>query len=496
MHDWEAVMRLHRAGVPKKAIARNLNMSKNTVKSLIKKKEPPKYEREYYPTKIDNYKEQIREWYLSPQYDFIGTRIYRELKKRGYEGGVNPIYRYLLTLKEEKNEITKRATIRIETPFGDQAQFDWSPYKVEIDGDLNEVNCFTMILSASRKKAIVFSKSVDADSIYEAIEELFRDLGGVTKELIIDNPKALVISHEKDKEVKYNDSALMLSMHLGTELNACRPYRARTKGKVEKPYQYIEEQFIKGSSFKSMTELNLSAKEFIKTWNKEINGTTRRSPDDMFLEELEYLMPLPSKRFLNTDLSKRKVSLDSMISVDSNKYSVPVKYADKSVRIRKVYGFKLVIYNEALDKIAEHELIAGKGKNTVVDSHYREIQNLVPKSIPEIKRQFVATFELGEEYFERTASILKQPSFHARGFLKLKELYDISDLNKILSYCLENKIYRIESIKEVIKEKYLEIILNHNQLDPQKNESLVDIAKTTDFEGLIRDISYYEGGQN
>ncbi|WP_207755119.1 IS21 family transposase [Alkaliphilus hydrothermalis] len=496
MHDWEAVMRLHRAGVPKKAIARSLNMSKNTVKSLIKKKKPPKYEREYYPTKIDSYKDQIREWYLNPQYDFIGTRIFRELKQRGYEGSINPIYRYLLTLKEEKDEITKRATIRVETPYGDQSQFDWSPYKVDIGGKLTEVHCLTMILSASRKKAVVFSKSVDGDSIYEAIEELFRDLGGVTKELIIDNPKALVISHEKDKEVKYNESTLMLSMHLGTELNACRPYRARTKGKVEKPYQYIEEQFIKGSSFKSMIELNFAAKEFINTWNKEINGTTKRSPDDMFLEEIEYLLPLPNKRFMNTNMCKRKVSLDSMVSVDSNKYSVPVKYVDKSVRIRKVYGFRLEIYTEALEKIAEHEIITGKGKNTVVDSHYWEIQNLVPKSIPEIKRQFVATFELGEEYFKRTASILKQPSFHARGFLKLRELYDVADLNKILNYCLESEIYRIESIKEVIKEKYLEIILNHNQLDPQENESLSDIAKTTEFEGLIRDISYYEGGQN
>ncbi len=381
-------------------------------------------------------------------------------------------------------------------PYGDQAQFDWSDYKVEIGGSLTQVHCFTMILSATRKKAIVFSKSVDADSIYEAVEELFMDLGGVTKELIIDNPKALVISHEKGKEVKYNEGALKLSMHLGTELNACNPYRARTKGKVEKPYQYIEEQFIKGKSFQSMTELNIVAKEFIKDWNKEINGTTKRIPDEMFLEEIEYLLPLPSNKFLNTDLNKRKVSLDAMVSVDANKYSVPVKYVNKSVKIRKVYGYKLEIYNEAMDKIAEHEIIEGKGKNKVVDEHYHKIKNLVPKSIPEIKRQFISTFELGEEYFEKTAPILRQPSFHAREFLKLKELYDIKDLNKILSYCIDRQVYRIEDIKEVIKEKYLEIVLNNTQGDPHENSVLDHIAKTTELEGLVRDISYYEGGQN
>ncbi len=495
MHDWEAVMRLYRAGVPKKAIARNLKMSKNTVKSLIKKKKPPKYEREYYPTKIDDYKDQIREWYLNPRYDFIGTRIYRELKKKGYEGSINPIYRYLLTLKEEKNEINKKATNRFETPYGDQSQFDWSPYKLEIGGVLTEVNCLTMILSASRKKAILFSKAVDADSIYDAIEELFTDLGGVTKELVIDNPKTLVTSHKKDKETQYNEGALKLSMHLGTELNACKPRRARTKGKIEKPYQYIEEQFIKGNSFKSMTELNIAAKEFINQWNKEIHGTTKRVPDDMFLEEIEYLLPLPGNKFLNTDLNKRKVSLDSMISVDGNKYSVPVKYVDKTVKIKKTYGYKLEIYNESLDKIAEHEITEGKGKNKIIDNHYAEIKNLVPRSIPEIKRQFISTFEFGNEYLEKTAPILKQPSFHAREFLKLKELYDIKDLNKVLSYCLEHQIYKIENIKKVIKEKYLEIILDVSENTPRNNEAVASISKISELEGLTRDLSYYEGGQ-
>ncbi len=117
MHDWETVMRQYRAGIPIKAIARNLKMSKNTVKNLIKKKEPQKYERECYATKIDKYKDKIREWYLNPKYDFIGTRIYRELKQIGYEGSINPIYRYLLTLKEEKNEIYQKATVRVETPL-------------------------------------------------------------------------------------------------------------------------------------------------------------------------------------------------------------------------------------------------------------------------------------------------------------------------------------------------------------------------------------------
>ncbi|MCT4595670.1 MAG: IS21 family transposase [Anaeromicrobium sp.] len=302
VHDWVTVHKLFKKGTPIKKIARDLGMSKNTVKRLIKLDQEPKYSREYYATKLDSYKEKIQDWHLNPEYDYNGTRIFRELKKIGYTYSIGPVYRYLRTLKEDKMNVPKKATVRIETPLGDQAQFDWSPYKVKLAGEIKEVYCFTMILSASRKKAIVFSLKADGEAIYEAIQELFTDLGGVTKELLIDNPKALVLENKSGQEPVYNINALRLAMHIGTELNSCQPYRARTKGKIEKPYQYIEEQFIKGSSFDSMEELNEEGKSFIAQWNEEVHGTTKRIPNEMYKEEKHTLLPLKNTRLIHKHL--------------------------------------------------------------------------------------------------------------------------------------------------------------------------------------------------
>ena len=110
-----------------------------------------------------------------------------------------------------------------------------------------------------------FSLRQDADAIYEAVQELFDELGGVTLELLIDNPKAFVLENnpKSEDEVKYNPHALLMAANLGTELNACPCYWPRKKGKVERPFNYIEEQFIKGSSFSSMEELNRRGKEFV-----------------------------------------------------------------------------------------------------------------------------------------------------------------------------------------------------------------------------------------
>jgi transposase len=487
VHDWIAVKRLHKNGVKIKQIARQLKMSKNTVKKLIKKETEPEYQRRNYPTKIDKYKEQIAIWYLNPEYDYIGTRIFKELKKLGFQGSDGPMYRYLRTLKAEKREVSRKATVRFETPVGDQAQYDWSPYKMVIGNEIKEIYCFTMILAASRMKSIVFSLSVDADAIYEAIQELFYDLGGVTKELLIDNPKALVLENEADSEPKFNFDALRLATHLGTELNPCNPYRAKTKGKIEKPYQYIEEQFIKGNSFTNMTELNAAGKTFIKQWCGQIHGTTKRIPEEFHHEELPHLMPLPQKKFFRQALTKRLVSLDSLVSIDGKKYSVPVKYVDKNVLYRIIYGYKVEIYDLKMNLIVTHEINTGHRDVTKLDEHYEAIAGKVPKSLPEIKRQFMASFKNGAEYLNGASKVLDQTGYHARQILKLKELYSAQSLDTILAYAIENGYYHIDEIKEVLRDKYIDLVLK-GKLDAAACSDI------TDGNSLIRDLSYYEGG--
>lgn len=223
LEDWAAVHRVYKQTKSKRGTARILKISKNTVKKLLELKTPPKYHRTQYSSKIEHYKERIIEWRCEPNL-FNGTRIFRELKKCGYTGSIGPIYRFLNKVDEDVGgQISKKATVRHESPPGDQAQFDWSDYDVIVGNKYQKVYCFAMILAASRKKAVCFSLKVDAHAIYEAIQELFDDLGGVTLELLVDNPKALVIDNnpKSEEEIKYNTHALMMAKHLGTELNAC-----------------------------------------------------------------------------------------------------------------------------------------------------------------------------------------------------------------------------------------------------------------------------------
>jgi len=488
LQDWAAVQKLHKQKKNVTEIARTLGISRTTVYKLIEVKQEPVYRRTDYPCKVRPYAEQIIEWRTNLEFDFNGTRIYRELKKLGYTSSISPVYRFLSRVDENKGVLSKKVTVRFETPVGDQAQFDWAEYQIWVGGRKRTVYCFSIILAACRKKAVCFSMKSDAYAIHEAIQELFEDLGGVTLELLIDNPKALVIENNprNEEEIEYNPKALLLAKHLGTELNACHCYWPKTKGKVEKPFSYIEEQFVKGNRFKSMEELNIKGKVFVNDWCKEVHTTTRRIPNEFYeKEEKGALQPLPRERFgIKKQLKKRIISYDSFISVSTNKYSLPVKYAGKHVMYRLVYGFRIEVYTMDMEHIITFEEDNGKHGTYSKDEHYADIK-VVSRSIPQIRRDFSGIFKNGQKYLDAAGRKFDQPTHHARKILQLLDLYDANHLDKILAYGLEHDILDIKSIKNLIKEKGYEII--HGQ----ENMALAEAA-STQLDGLTRSCDYYE----
>lgn len=491
LEDWAAVQKVYKQTKSKRATAGILGISRNTVKRLLRLSEPPAYQRTVYKTKVDDFKELIIEWRCDP-YCFNGTRILRELKKRGYTGSLTPIYRFLNKVDEDVgDQISKKATVRHESPPGDQAQFDWTEYNVLIGSRYHKVYCFSMILSASRKKAVCFSLNSDGDAIYEAIQELFHDLGGVTLELLIDNPKALVIENnpKSSEEIRYNPHAMMMAKHLGTELNACPCYWPRKKGKIERPFNYIEEQFIKGNSFATMEELNQRGKKFIDEWCDEKHTTTKRIPNQHYLlEEQQALLPLPLTRYRTKQMQKRIISPDSYVSINSNKYSVPVKYVGKTVLFRIIYGFKIEIY-DAKENFILCLAVSDKRHDTITDSkHYEAIAKKVSSSIPQIRRDFTARYSNGARYLEVAGRKFDQPTHYARRIMELQELYDDSVLDCFIGIAVDENKMDIKSFRTLLRDYNS----GKRTMMQKPSDDIKSANDCTENSALTRECSYYE----
>ena len=489
--DWAAVQKVYKQTASKRATAEVLGISRNTVRRLLNMTEAPVYHRTFYMSKLNDYKELIIEWRCEP-YNFNGTRIFRELKEQGYTGSIGPLYRFLRKVDEDVgNHISKKATVRHESPPGDQAQFDWSEYEVLIGNRYRKVYCFSMILAASRKKAVCFSLRVDAESIYEAIQELFEALGGITQELLIDNPKALVIENNprSEDEIKYNPQALMLARHLGTELNACPCYWPRKKGKIERPYNYIFEQFIKGKTFSNMEDLNRRGKEFVDQWCDEKHSTTKRIPNQHYLlEEKAVLLPLPKSRYRITKMQNRKISPDSFVSINSNKYSVPVIYVGKTIQLRMVYGFRIMLYDRKDNFIMSFEAADKKHETFSNPAHYEAIAPRVSTSIPQIRRDFTGRYSNGARYLEAAGRKFDQPTHYARKIMELQELYSVSVMDELIGIAVDEGRMDTKGFKSLLK-AYND---GSRSVPEQKQEATNPSVGQEEDSALTRSCSYYE----
>lgn len=269
-------------------------------------------------------------------------------------------------------------------------------------------------------------------------------------------------------------------------------YRPR---KIERPFSYIEEQFIKGNHLSSMEELNRRDKQFVDEWCNERHTTTWRIPNlHYFQEEKATLLPLPKKRYRMKELQSRIISPDSYISINSNKYSVPVQYVDKTMKFRIVYGFRIEIYDWKEKKVLTLEAVLGKHERKTNPDHYRDIAQKAATSIPQIRRDFTARYRNGMRYLEAAGKKFGQSTHHARKILLLEELYETDILDCFIGYAVDHDKMDIKSFKELLREyNYGKITLPELYVPDENHVAEIRECLCCDYDpALLRGCDYYE----
>src|SRR5258705_6796277 len=151
----------------------------------------------------------------------------------------------------------------------------------------------------------------------------FEAIGGVPKEILYDRIKTAVIG-EGGGSIVYNRALIDFARHYGFQPKACRPYRAKTKGKVERQYQYIREDFFLARSFRNLDDLNAQLRHWLDTVaNPRVHATTQCVVNEAFAAEQPQLGALPLASFRSVLKLERRVSHEGMVSVGGNFYSVP-----------------------------------------------------------------------------------------------------------------------------------------------------------------------------
>ena len=366
------ILDLHRQGLSVTAIARRTGRDPKTVRKYIERGlEPPVYGPRQVgrPAKLLPFVDYVRER-LAAFPDLTATRLLREIRERGFGGAYSPVKRFVAAIRP--NEGPKPFEVRFETPPGLQAQVDFARFVVAFEdepGVSRIIWLFSLVLGHSRHIFARFVLHQDLQTLLRGHMAAFEAIGGVPVEILYDRMKTAVTGQDGEGHIVYNRSLLALAQHYGFLPKACRPYRAKTKGKVERPFRYIREDFFLGRSFRDMDDLNRQLADWLATVaNVRLHGTTNRIVADAFAAEQPELQALPAGPFAALIKLERRVSHDGFVAIGGNYYSVP----DRTRRLVEVHQLAHEIrILDAGRLVARHPVMEGR-KQYLVDPAHRQ----------------------------------------------------------------------------------------------------------------------------
>lgn len=361
----KVIQELYDKGMAKKKIARLLEINIKTVRIYIEKGSWKAYQRKEEPH--DTLLAPHEAWLMKrmEEVGYNGNVLYRELKSLGYTGSYDTVRRFVFPHRQQHSV---KACVRYETAPGEQSQMDWGSEWVWLGDQLTKVHFFALVLGYSRRS---FAKGYLNErflNLIAAHEEAFRYFGGLTQEILYDNPKTMVLSHDAaSHKIVLNKSFQDFAAYHGFTPKFCTPYRPQTKGKIESGVKYLKKNFLPGRRFHNLEHLNTE----LAKWQREvadvrIHGTTHERPCDRFAQE--NLVPFLRPAYSYVPVIQRKVAQDAMVNFESNRYSVPWRYAGKCVDL-KIVQEKLCISYDG-QEIATHALLHEKHGQSVCTAHY------------------------------------------------------------------------------------------------------------------------------
>lgn len=366
---WMMIKSLYRQGWAKRKIARELVVDRNTVRKVLRQERPQPYQRVVPRSSILAPYEGFIQQRVA-EVDYSARRVFEDLLTMGYQGSYDTVKVYVRPLRQERDQIAE-ATVRFETAPGKQAQVDWGSSWVTMQGGRLRVHLFVMGLGYSRRHYVEFTPRETIEELILCHEHAFDWFGGLTEEILYDNPKTVVLKRDVEgKHIQWNPLFWDFAGYYGFTPRLCRPYRAKTKGKVESGMKYVKRSFLSGREFASWEHLNECAQRWtVEVADSRIHGTTHRSPAEAFREE-KLLSHRGKPPFRVQNHLLRKVSHDCLVMIETNRYSVPYRYVGKTVEIQWDKEGTLSIYYRG-KQIASHPRQNGQHRVRVDPVHYQ-----------------------------------------------------------------------------------------------------------------------------
>ena len=399
VEDWAEIRRLHRAeGLPVKAIARLLGISRNTVRAAVASDGPPRYERRPAGSVVDAVEPRIRE--LLKAYPTMPATVIAE--RIGWDRG-------LTVLKDRVRELRPvylppDPASRTSYVAGEIAQCDfWFP-PVELPVGFGHVRrpvqlpVLTMVTGYSRWLSAVLIPSRQAEDLFAGWWQLIAALGAVPRVLVWDGEGAIGRWRAGKPELTGDCQAFRGT--LGAKVVVCRPADPEAKGLIERAHDYLERSFLPGRAFAGPADFNAQLQQWIAVVNTRVRRALGCSPADRITADRQAMLALPPVAPVTGWRFSARLARDHYIRLDSSDYSVHPAVIGRRIEIRA--GLDRVRAFCDGKVVADHERIWARHQTITDPVHaaagrdlrrQRQAAVLRPVGEPEVEQRRLADYD-------------------------------------------------------------------------------------------------------
>ena len=330
--EWAQVRALAVDGFSQREIASRLGINRRTVVRLLASGEPPRYRRASVGSQLDPLEPVLRR--LLEEWPLIKAPRVTEILRCGYGyiGSVRLVQVHLQQLRPTNVRPAQRTGYRP----GQVLQLDWAemPTRPRLIGRERRVYALVASLPYSGAQTAFFSLEMTIESFLEGHVRAFEWLGGVPRECVYDNLRAVVARRECE-QVVWNRRFLHLRGHYGFHATACTPATPREKGSVEAAVRYLKSGFWPARRFSSLAELDGEYDEWRdRICNTRLHATGRFLVDERLAQERAALRPLPPARFDWSGHRSTRVPVDGYLRHGRCFYRAPERLVHERVELR------------------------------------------------------------------------------------------------------------------------------------------------------------------
>ena len=364
---WEELRRLAvDEGVAIADLARQFGLDRKTIRRCVQEPAWRPYQRPARAgTRLAAHTAYLRE--RAPQVGYSAQILFQELRQQGYPGSYETVKLFVRPLRaaQRSGELTLR---RFETPPGQQSQIDWGTATIPFRQQRQIRHVFVLTLGFSRRSYYQVCPNERLPQFLDAHERAFEYFGGHTREHLYDRPRTVCLGTTGDRIV-WNATFKAFAEYWSFEPRVCPPYRAQTKGKVESGVKYFKGNFLPGRTFVDDVDLHEQLTEWSVTIaDVRIHGTTHERPIERFAQEHAALVPTASQPSFRLEAPlARIVAEDYLVSVDTNRYSVPFTLIGQPVEVRRRAGQLMIFHRGA--QVAEHPELHGRHQLRLLPEH-------------------------------------------------------------------------------------------------------------------------------